>query len=202
MIVTQKSDWTSIFRIGMYSEYLCFKYLLIIYMDSVPKNFAKDINEFFKSEESVAFVVKKMNLKLGRFQERGEFDAIVYRNLGNTTRRASLPKINSSSPTRILGRFDNNKCILLEDYDRLVKQNRIDKKTKTGTCDIHIGPNDYIPGVKKSVEKEGKSVEIGTANSYLPVLGIAHGRISGGKRRKTKRKRSKTRSRQNRKFST
>ena len=49
-------------------------------MDSVPKNFAKDINEFFKSEESVAFVVKKMNLKLDRYQGKGDFDAIIYRN--------------------------------------------------------------------------------------------------------------------------
>ena len=171
-------------------------------MDSVPKNFAKDINDFFESEESVAFVVKKMNLKLGRYQGKGDFDAIIYRNPGDTARRASLPKIISSSPNtqKILDRFDNNRCILLKDYDHLVSENSIDKKTKTDECSIQIGPNDHTPGVKKSVEKEGKSVKTGTANPYLPVLGIAHGR--GGKRRKTKRKRPNTRSRQNRKFST
>lgn len=173
-------------------------------MDSVPKNFAKGITDFFGSEESVAFVVKKMNLKLDRYQGRGDFDAIIYRNPGDTTRRASLPKIISSSPNtqKILDRFDNNRCILLKDYDHLVSKNRIDKNIKVADCSIHIGPNDYIPGVKKSVEKEGKSVKTGRANPYLPVLGIAHGRNSGGKRRKTKRKRPNTRSRQNRKFST
>lgn len=201
MIVTQKSDWTSIFRIGMYSEYLCFKYLLIIYMDSVPKNFAKDVNKFFESEESVAFVVKKMNLNLGLYQGKGDFDAIIYRNPGDTTKRASLPKINSSSPKtqKILDRFENNGCILLKDYEHLVSKNRIDKNIKVADCSIHTGPNDYIPGVKKSGVKKSVEKE-GTADPYLPVLGIAHGR--GGKRRKTKRKRPNTRSRQNRKFST
>ena len=170
-------------------------------MDSVPKNFAKDVNKFFKSEESVAFVVKKMNLNLGLYQGKGDFDAIIYRNPGDTTKRASLPKIISSTKTQnILDRFENNGCISLEDYNNLVSENSIDKETKTDKCDIQNGQNDHAVGVKKSVEKEGNSVKTGTANPYLPVLGIAYGR--GGKRRKTKRKRPNTRSRQNRKFST